>query len=167
MKRLLMIVVLLFACFCNPCFATEYAGHWYPKYLHDDENYIYCDSHMGTAWYVDRNSIEVEQETDNDCILSVTVISVTYNDHQNNQPFGVEDIRKIDSKQYTFLYDFDEGKMYYASDWGGDRFVFIERYDTTWRYIKHSACWADVGIIKYAAIEAYRSIYGTGFYEFN
>ncbi len=164
MKRLLPIVILLFICFCPPCFATEYRGQ-YPKYLFDDEDYIICDCHMGTAWYVDKTSVSVEEDSDDERILSFTVVSATYNDHHDMKPYGIDDIRKIEYKQFEFLYDLNEGEIYYASTWGRNRFLFINRHDRTWRYIDPDACWADVGIVKYAAIEAYRSIYGTGFYE--
>lgn len=172
MKRVMVMILLVLFWLCQPCFATEYAGHLYPKYLYDDENYIICDGHMGTAWYVDKSSIVVEMETDDDCILSMTVISVSYDDHR--PPYGVDDIRETKSKQYEFLYDFDEKKIFIASDREHDRhgysdlqyarFVYIEQYGTTWRYIDPRGCWADVGIIKPAALEAYRSEYGTEFF---
>lgn len=165
LENIKLMSILFFVLFwlCEPCLAADYIGQ-YPKYLNDDENYIICDGHMGTAWYVDLSSIEVEHETDDDRILSVTVISATYNDHQDNQPFGVDDIRDTKSKQYEFLYDFNEKKIYIANGQHKNHFLYIERYGTTWRYIDPKGCWADVGIIKYAAIEAYRSEYGMEFY---
>ena len=172
MTRFIGMAFLIVFCLCRPCFAVEYAGHGYPKYLYDDENYILCDCKMGTAWYVDRGSVEVETETDDECILSVTVVSVLYEDHR--PPYAVDDIREAKSRQYEFLYDFNAKKIYIASDREHDRrgysalqydrFVYIEQYGTMWRYIDPNGCWADVGIIKQAALEAYRSEYGMEFY---
>ena len=31
----------------------------YPTYLNGDRNFIRCDGHMGTAWYVDASSLNV------------------------------------------------------------------------------------------------------------
>ena len=172
MKRFMSMILLVLFWLCQSCFAAENASHLYPKYLYDDENYIICDGHMGTAWYVDKNSIAVEMETDDDCILSVTVVSASYEDHR--PPYGMDDIRATKSKQYEFLYDFDEKKMYIAADRENDRpgysalqydrFIYIKQYGATWRYIDPRGCWADIGIIKPVALEAYRSEYGMEFH---
>ena len=66
-RRLLIIFGAV--CFCNLGFSRGYAGPLYPEYLYGDENYVICDGHMGTAWYVDKNSVAVEEETDEDVPL--------------------------------------------------------------------------------------------------
>ena len=173
MNRRLLIIILGAVCFCNPCFAGEYVEPLYPQYLHGDENFILCDGHTGTAWYVDKSSVVVEEETDNVCVLSVEVVSAKYADHR--PPYCEEDIQGIEYRQYEFLYNLDVQKMYIVSDKERDamrhhasqynRWVYANWDDRTWRYIDPHGCWADVGIIKYAAIEAYRTIYGTDFYS--
>ncbi len=164
MLKKALFFVLAVVVLQSVCFSAEHTWHLYPQYLHNDENYIYCDGHMGTAWYVDRSSISVEEETDDECILSVTVVAATYNDHQTKEPFGVDDIRKEETKQYTFLYDLDEQDIYYASGLKRNHFSFIERHGRKWRYIDPDGCWADVGIIKPVAIEIYKEQYNHDFY---
>ena len=158
------IVVLLFVlCVANVCFATEYVGKQSPKHLYDDEDYIICDWRMGTAWYVDKTSIVVEEDTGNERVLSVEVVEAAYADHHNMQPYEVDEVLRTEAENYLFLYNLDEKKMYIAYGQNKDHFVYIDRDGIPWRYIDPHGCWADVGIVKYAAIEAYRSMYGEKF----
>ena len=175
-KAVLLIFAMAFMMMQHVCFAsgseTANASDWYPQYLHDDENYILSDCHMGTVWYVDKDSIETVSETENERILAVAVAGATYADHR--PPYNMDDIRHIEYIQYEFLYDLDERKIYVASEKESDamhysdiqfnRFVYIDRDDTEWRYIDPHGCWADVGIIKNASLAAYKEQYNHDFY---
>lgn len=54
-KKFFMLLSMLSIMMCS---CTAFAN--YPTHLYGDKNFILCDGHMGSAWYVDRRSTEIK-----------------------------------------------------------------------------------------------------------
>ncbi len=147
-----IFIFMLALCWFNTGYATEYVGYWYPKYLYDDENYIICDAHMDTGWYIDKSSIALEKEDDNQIILSVTVVGARYKNHHDKQPFAIHDIESKYSADYLYLYDINTKEIYVWQD------------NDEWKYLDPNGSWANAGIRLYAAAKTYEVQYGARFY---
>ena len=50
LKKMILLIGLLWALLLS-------CGHAYQGYLGGNPNFVLCDGHMGTAWYVDRRSL--------------------------------------------------------------------------------------------------------------
>ena len=141
MKRILMLLLgLLVFAVSGVAFAN------YPMYLNGDRNFIRCDGHMGTAWYVDRSSLVVQEYEPPQYIIAVNVVSVQDADMGNT---AIHDVRTM-----RFFYNYDMQRMY------------IDRHpnDSDWRCLNPNGCWAEIGIAHPAGKIAFRLAYGMDFY---
>ena len=71
----------------------------YPVYLNGDPNYILVDAHMGSAWYIIRNSVKKEKISPDQWHIYCEIVSAT-------------ETGKISSekpKSYTFFFDVRNG----------------------------------------------------------
>ena len=48
----------------------------YDYHLNGDHNFVFVDGHMGTAWYLDKSSLIVEQYAPPQYIIAVNVCTV-------------------------------------------------------------------------------------------
>ena len=119
----------------------------YSKNLGGDPNYVLCDGHMGTAWYVDASSLDVQMYAPPQYIIAVNVVSVQDADMGNT---AIHDVRTM-----RFFYNYDMQHMY----------VDRRPSDGDWRYLDPKVCWADIGITHPAGKIAFRLAYGRDFYE--
>ena len=69
MKRIIMLLVGISMLVLPAAVSANY-----PMYLNGDRNFIRCDGHMGTAWYVDRTSLVVQQYEPPQYIIAVNVL---------------------------------------------------------------------------------------------
>ena len=125
------------------------ANEWYPDHLNGDPNYILCDIHMGTGWFVVRDSIEVETYYPPQYIITVDVARVLNADTRHNNT-EISSLRK-----YRFFYNWDLRQMYVDKTEG----------DSDWYYINPGGCWAYTGIVKNAGEMAFYLAYNQKFYN--
>ena len=126
----------------------------YPDYLNGDRNYILCDGHMGTAWYVVASSLNVEKYEPPQYIISVDIASARSaiddeRDFYENSGAG----KIMDVKRYRFFYNWNLRRMYYDSKGNND-----------WRYLDPKGDWAHTGIVKPAGQVAFLLAYDLEFY---
>lgn len=148
MKKFLMAFALLMGLLSFQ--PNVYAS--YPDHLNGDRDYICTDGHMGTAWYMKKSSLNVEQYSPPIYIISVSVYTVDNADRGNTSYRQVQTLR--------FRYDWDRRAMYAQNKDGG------------WRYLDPNGSWAQTGVDmptgEMAFYVAYRQkFYGDRFgYEF-
>ena len=70
MKRIIMLLVGISMLVLPAAVSANY-----PMYLNGDRNFIRCDGHMGTAWYVDRTSLVVQKYEPSQYIIAVNVLT--------------------------------------------------------------------------------------------
>ncbi len=96
------------------------------NYFNGDENYIYCGASMGAGFFVDRNSLVVEEYDPPIYILSIDVLMAGhYYDDSANVTLG----RRRTSR---FKYDYSTRKMYLYTP-NGDGKYLKERYENQYR----------------------------------
>lgn len=115
----------------------------YSPYLGGDANYIMCDGHMGTGYYLDRSSLVVQQYKPPVYRIAVNVVTVPDAD------IGHTDI--TDVRTFQFLYNYDERNMYIRSN-------------AQWRYLPPKGSYADTGIVLPAGEMSFYIAYGIPFY---
>ena len=91
----------------------------YPKYLDDQKIYVLCGVHAGTAWYINRKSIDVERFDPPHFRLAVEVAVVP---RAGDGDLTAKYVRN------EYFYDLAEHKMYAVRD--GEK-VFIAPYGST------------------------------------
>lgn len=148
MRRLLSIVLLL-----SVLVMSSVAFANYPRYLNGDENFILIDGHMGTGWYVDRTSLEVQDYDPPQYIIAVNVISArsAIDDEKDFYNGGMGVITGVSTKR--FFYNWDSRQMYIDRDGNSD-----------WRYLDPNGSWAETGIAMPAGEMAFALAYGLKFY---
>lgn len=140
MKKLIVFVVAVFMMMVSTAMALPY-----PEHLNGDSNYILCDGHMGSAWYVDRSSLNVQKYAPPQYIIAVNVVTV------NDADKGNTAISKV--KTYRFFYNSDFVRMY------------IDRnLNDNWSYINPDGSWAETGIVMPTGEIAFALAYGYKFY---
>lgn len=103
MKRLFVFLAIVISLLAfNVCHAE------YPTNLNGDPNYVLCDGHMGTGWFLQKDSIELDASNEREAVLSFSLVTVNDLDRGN---VAVSDRRNI-----KIGYDLDRIKMYYISD---------------------------------------------------
>lgn len=124
--------------------STALAYQPYAQYLNGYPNFKLCDGHMGTAWYVDLSSLNVNLYDPPTYIIGVNVLAA---DADNN--YAVSNITT-----YRFQYNYTQQTLY------------VENPNTgSWRYIDPDDCWAETGIVLPAAKIAFYQAYGIPFYN--
>ncbi|WP_101913307.1 hypothetical protein [Megasphaera vaginalis (ex Bordigoni et al. 2020)] len=117
----------------------------YDYHLNGDHNFVFVDGHMGTAWYLDKSSLIVEQYAPPQYIIAVNVCTVQAADRGNKT------ISKVMTKR--FFYNWDLRQMY------------VDRDGTSnWRYLKPMGSWAETGFSMPAGEMAFYLAYGRRFY---
>jgi hypothetical protein len=148
MKRILMLLLgLLVFAVSGVAFAN------YPMYLNGDRNFIRCDGHMGTAWYVDRSSLVVQEYEPPQYIIAVDVVTArsavgNEDDFYSGGSGMVTDVRTM-----RFLYDWDACAMYAWND-----------AEMDWYYLPPTGSWAETGISMPAGEIAFALAYRMKFY---
>jgi hypothetical protein len=126
----------------------------YPEYLNGDRNFILCDGHMGTAWYVDRSSLDVQEYAPPQYIIAVKVVSArsaTGDEEAFYEHDGAGTITGTET--YRFFYNWDRREMY------------VDRDGTSnWRYLDPWGAWASTGIVMPAGEIAFALAYHLKFY---
>lgn len=125
MKKWLLLVVA-FCCFVFGGFNTANAN--YPVHLNGDPNFILVDGHMGTAWYLDRSSLNVQKYAPPHYIIAVNIVSV------RNADRGNTDINSVTTKR--FLYNWNTRDMYVERNLNA----------SDWEYLRPNGSWAETGI---------------------
>ena len=92
----------------------------YPKYLDDQKIYVLCGVHAGTAWYINRKSIDVERFDPPHFRLAVEVAVVPR--------AGDGDLTHVEYIRNEYFYDWSTRKMYAVKS--GEK-IFIPPYGTT------------------------------------
>mgnify|MGYP000925608130 CR=1 FL=1 len=137
MKKL---VVLVFSVVVLALCASASAN--YPTYLNGNRDFILCDGHMGTAWYVDRTSLTVQKYEPPQYIIAVNVITANSavgdeRDFYNGGSGTIRDVRQM----------YVEGNV--ANDW---------------RLLPPTGSWAETGISMPAGEIAFYLAYHMKFY---
>ena len=144
-------VIRLFLCTMMLLFATTACtfaySNPYPKYLGGDTNFILVDGHMGTAWYVDKSSLNVQMYEPPQYIIAINVCTVNNADRGNTEISNVQTMR--------FLYNYDLRRMYIDRHTGSD----------DWRYLNPRGSWAETGVSMPAGEKAFELAYGIEFYH--
>ena len=89
MKKLLMTFALLIGLLSF----QPNAHAAYPDWLNGDRDYVLTDGHMGTAWYMKKSSLNVEQYNPPIYIISVSVYTVDNADCGNTNFSNVRIMR--------------------------------------------------------------------------
>lgn len=119
----------------------------YPPHLGGDPNYIMCDGHMGTGYYLDRSSLVVQQYEPPIYRIAVNVVTV------HDADAGRTEISNV--RTFQFLYNYDEGNMYIRGNVNGN---------TNWRYLSPKGSYAETGVVMPAGEMAFYIAYGIPFY---
>lgn len=117
----------------------------YPLHLDGNSNFILCDGHMGTAWYVDRSSLSVQEYEPPQYIIAVNIVSVDQADAGNTSISNV--------RTYRFFYNYDSRKMYVDANG-----------NSNWRYLDPQGAWAETGVKMPAGEIAFALAYNLKFY---
>lgn len=144
---LMALTILFISAFEHQTFAN------YPTYLNGDRNFILCDGKMGTAWYVDRSSLNVHRYNPPNYIIAVNVVSASSAIGSEEDFYTRGGRGKIDSvKTYRFYYNSNDIKMY------------VENKPNDWVYLNPDGSWADTGIRMPAGEIAFALAYNKKFY---
>lgn len=147
MKRLFLLLAVLFLfAFAPSAFAN------YPTYLNGDRDFIRCDGHMGTAWYVDRTSLVVEEYSPPQYIIAVNVVTArsAIGDEDDFYSGGSGTI--VDVRTMRFRYDWELRQMY------------AETNAAAWQLLPPTGSWAETGIAMPAGEIAFYLAYRMRFY---
>lgn len=142
MKKIISVLAVMFVMLTA---AVAMASSNYPDHLAGDDNFIICDGHMGTAWYIDRSSLVVEKYEPPQYIIAVNVVTV------DNADRGNTEINKV--RTFRFFYNSDKCEMYVDRD-----------NNDNWRYLKPLGSWAESGVSMPAGEIAYALAYNVKFY---
>ena len=105
MKRFLSLLVFLI-CILN----LNTASADYPDYLGGDRNYLLSGGHMGSGWYVVKNSVKVEVYDPPIYVISGKIVAVRDADLGNTEI--------VTSETRRYLYNIESQKMYSIGDEG-------------------------------------------------
>lgn len=108
-KKIIMFCSIMVLIIANVCHAD------YPTYLNGNSNYILCDGHMGTGWFIQKDSIEIYKTYEQGPVLMFSVVSVDNADKGNTDIYNRESV---------FIgYDIGNIKMYYVNGIKGNRYL--------------------------------------------
>lgn len=110
------VALILSASFVNAGYLDGNAT--YPKYLDEQKTYVLCGVHAGTAWYVNRKSVDVVKSDPSQVQLTVEVAVV---------PSAGDGDLTAQYVRNEYFYDLAERKMYAVHD--GEK-IYIPPYGT-------------------------------------
>ena len=103
MKKLFVFLAIVISMLAfNVCHAA------YPTHLNGDPNYVLCDGHMGTGWFLQKDSVELDGSNEREAVLSFSLVTVNNLDKGNAEVSARRNIK--------IGYDLDRIKMYYIND---------------------------------------------------
>ena len=148
MKRIIMLLVVVLMLALSAAASANY-----PMYLNGDRNFILCDGHMGTAWYVDASSLNVLRYEPPEYVIAVDVVTArsavgNEDDFYSGGRGTVTDVRTM-----RFFYNWDLRQMYVAKEGADD-----------WRLLPPQGSWAETGISMPAGEIAFYLAYHMKFY---
>ena len=148
MKRIIMLLVGISMLVLPAAVSANY-----PMYLNGDRNFIRCDGHMGTAWYVDRTSLVVQKYEPPQYIIAVNVLTARSAIGNEDDFYSGGSGTVTDVCTMRFLYDWDACAMYAWSD-----------AEMDWYYLPPGGSWAETGITMPAGEIAFYLAYRMKFY---
>ena len=148
MKRIFILLLgLLVFAVSGVAFAN------YPMYLTGDRNFILCDGHMGTAWYVDASSLNVLRYEPPEYVIAVDVVTARSAVGNEDDFYSGGSGMVTDVSTMRFLYDWDACAMYAWND-----------AEMDWYYLPPGGSWAETGITMPAGEIAFYLAYRMKFY---
>ena len=145
MRKIVSVFVMVFV---MAMASVTFAENGYPDYLGGDKNYVMCDGHMGTGYYVDRSSLQVKQYTPPSYMIAVNVATVPDADAGK--------IKISNVRTYYFMYRYDQRNMYVP--------MTDPNSDLDWRYLKPRGSYAETGVAMPAGEIAFYLAYNMRFY---
>lgn len=118
MKKFIVLTILL----CTVMISST-ASAIDKVYFNGDNNYLFCGYTQGVAFFVDRNTLNVEKYSPPIYIISVAVVNVRNYFNGGNQ-LGSR-------RNYRFKYDYLTRKMYLYTPEGGES--LRKRYENQYR----------------------------------
>ncbi|MBQ7704546.1 MAG: hypothetical protein IJT73_03835 [Selenomonadaceae bacterium] len=110
MKKILISICAILIIF------SQAASAQIPDYLDEDRTILLSGMHAGTAWYIDKNSVEVLKEDRPNYQIAVKVLTVRYD-------FFSGEIQKVVGEKINkYLYQKDAKKMY---RWENENWQYI------------------------------------------
>ena len=148
MKRIIMLLVGISMLALPAAVSANY-----PTYLNGDRNFIRCDGHMGTAWYVDASSLNVLRYEPPEYVIAVNVVTARSAVGNEDDFYSVGRGMVTDVRTMRFLYDWDACAMYAWND-----------AEMDWYYLPPGGSWAETGITMPAGEIAFYLAYRMKFY---
>ena len=108
MRRLMFVVALLCVLSLG---SIAQARQPYPEYWNGDRNFPLVWGHDGTAFYIDRSSIEISRRSDTVLVAAINVLSVDergteYRSNVTGKKFhGARKWRREKSNEYLTVFD--------------------------------------------------------------
>ena len=148
MKRMAVMLIGLFVLALPVVTSANYA-----TYLNGDRNFILCDGHMGTAWYVDSSSLVVQRYEPPQYVIAVNVVTARSAVGDEDDFYSGGRGVMTDVRTMRFLYDWDACAMYAWND-----------AEMDWYYLPPGGSWAETGIVMPAGEIAFYLAYHMKFY---
>ena len=148
MKRMAVMLIGLFVLALPVVTSANYA-----TYLNGDRNFILCDGHMGTAWYVDSSSLVVQRYEPPQYVIAVNVVTARSAVGDEDDFYSGGRGVMTDVRTMRFLYDWDACAMYAWND-----------AEMDWYYLPPGGSWAETGITMPAGEIAFYLAYHMKFY---
>ena len=112
------------------------AKAFYPEKLYGDPNYVMASAHMGTAWYVRRDSLTKDLVKPPYYQYTIEVIYACAN-MEDMHSATEKEWRMEEKKRYTMTF-------YYENDLDG---MYLVKEDGSLRYIDLNGPWAENGYL--------------------
>ena len=146
MKRIIMLLVGISMLVLPAAVSANY-----PMYLNGDRNFIRCDGHMGTAWYVDASSLNVLRYEPPEYVIAVDVVTARSAVGDEDDFYSGGRGVMTDVRTMCFAYNWDDRAMY-VKDGDG------------WHFLLPTGSWAETGITMPAGEIAFYLAYRMKFY---
>ena len=146
MKRMAVMLIGLFVLALPVVTSANYA-----TYLNGDRNFILCDGHMGTAWYVDSSSLVVQRYEPPQYVIAVNVVTARSAVGDEDDFYSGGRGVMTDVRTMCFAYNWDDRAMY-VKDGDG------------WHFLLPTGSWAETGIVMPAGEMAFYLAYHMKFY---
>lgn len=125
----------------------------YPTHLNGDSDYILIDGRMGTAWYLDKTTLEVEKYEPPIYIINVDVVSAHSAIDSERDFYSGGSGRITGTRHLRLFYNYSDTKMYIDTT-GNDG----------WKYLPPLAAAAVTRVNMPAGEMAFYLAYGKKFY---
>lgn len=125
----------------------------YPLFWRDNKNYPIVFGHTGTAFYLDKTSINIELNAPPYYIITAVTVNVSNSGVSPDHPKYNKDETPRDTRSYKFFYDEKEINM-------------REKYSPTfdWRYLRPQGCNAESGFFMWVGEAVFYVATGRKFY---